>query len=142
MLTFHVSPYAVRHTIERHSALLTLSSLHLNQTVSREYGARRVINVTMQLQSGKTSEYYVMSRYHVIWSNTTLYSTQCPVVRSMGRLLVLVPDELERKFRFAIVSLNVSGGKKGGLSAAVGEAIEDWLKKHERAIARGGVNLA
>jgi len=60
----------------------------------------------------------------------------------MGRLLVLVPDALERKFRFAIVAMKVKGGKKGGLSAAVIEAIEDWLKKHEKAIARGGVNLA
>jgi hypothetical protein len=58
----------------------------------------------------------------------------------MGGLLALVPDALERKFRFAIVSLK--GGKKGGLSNAVTEAIEDWLKKHERAIARSGVNLA
>jgi len=35
----------------------------------------------------------------------------------------------------------MKGGKKGGLSSAVIEAIEDWLKKHERAIARGGVSL-
>jgi hypothetical protein len=52
----------------------------------------------------------------------------------MGRLLVLVPDALERKFRFAIVSMK--GGKKGDLSGAVAEAIEDWLKKHEKKIAR------
>ncbi|MGO9644563.1 MAG: hypothetical protein ACLPY5_07425 [Candidatus Bathyarchaeia archaeon] len=60
----------------------------------------------------------------------------------MGRLLVLVPDALERKFRFAIVSMKVKGGKKGGLSTAVIEAIQDWLKKHERAIARGSASLA
>ncbi|MGO9644999.1 MAG: hypothetical protein ACLPY5_09660 [Candidatus Bathyarchaeia archaeon] len=58
----------------------------------------------------------------------------------MGRLLVLVPDVLERKFRFAIVSLK--GGKKGGLSTAVAEAIQDWLMKHEKGIARGTLNLA
>ncbi len=58
----------------------------------------------------------------------------------LGRLLVLVPDDLERKFRFAIVSMK--GGKKGDLSATVSEAIEDWLKKHEKGIARGGVDLA
>jgi hypothetical protein len=57
----------------------------------------------------------------------------------MGRLLVLVPDALERKFRFAIVSLK--GGKKGGLSNAVTEAIQDWLKKHERGIAHNGMSL-
>lgn len=62
-------------------------------------------------------------------------------MKSMGRLLVLVPDDLEHRLRFAIVSMNVEGGKKGGLSAAVTEAIEDWLKKHKRTIAHGGVNL-
>ena len=61
---------------------------------------------------------------------------------SMGRLLVLVPDDLERRLRFAIVSMSVAGGKKGGLSAAVVEAVEDWLKKHEKAIAHGGANLS
>jgi hypothetical protein len=58
----------------------------------------------------------------------------------MGRLLVLIPDILERKFRFAIVSLK--GGKKGGLSSSVTEAIQDWLTKHESGIARGTANLA
>jgi len=58
----------------------------------------------------------------------------------MGRLLVLVPDALERKFRFAIVSLK--GGKKGGLSSSVSEAIQDWLKKNEKGIARGTINFA
>jgi hypothetical protein len=57
----------------------------------------------------------------------------------MGRLLVLVPDALERRFRFAIVSLK--GGKKGGLSNAVTEAIQDWLKKHERVIVRNGTGI-
>ncbi len=67
--------------------------------------------------------------------NTSLYRAVAlrPIVKTMGRLLVLVPDALERKFRFAIVAMK--GGKKGGLSAAVVESIEDWLKKHERAIA-------
>ncbi len=62
------------------------------------------------------------------------------VVRTMGRLLVLVPDALERKFRFAIVSLK--GGKKGGLSNAVTEAIQDRLTKHDKAFARGAVKIA
>ncbi len=61
------------------------------------------------------------------------------LVTSLGRLLVLVPDDLERKFRFGIVAM--TDGKKGGLSASVIEAIEDWLKKHEKAIARRGVKL-
>jgi hypothetical protein len=59
----------------------------------------------------------------------------------MGRLLVRVPDTLERKFRFAIVA-TMGGGRKGGLSTAVIEAIQDWLKKHDKAIARGAVKIA
>jgi len=62
------------------------------------------------------------------------------MVKNVGRLLVLVPDALERKFRFAIVSLK--GGKKGALSGAVTEAIQDWLKKHEKRIARNGAKFA
>jgi hypothetical protein len=49
--------------------------------------------------------------------------------------LVLVPDDLERRFRFGIVCLK--GGRKGGLSKAMAEAMEDWLKKHDAAITRG-----
>ncbi|MGO9645586.1 MAG: hypothetical protein ACLPY5_12675 [Candidatus Bathyarchaeia archaeon] len=52
----------------------------------------------------------------------------------MGRLSVLVPDALEHKFRFGIAAMK--GGKQGGLSDAVIEAVEDWLKKREKAIAR------
>jgi len=54
--------------------------------------------------------------------------------------LVLVPDKLERKFRFGIVAM--TDGKKGGLSASVIEAIEDWLKKNEKAIARRSMKAA
>jgi hypothetical protein len=35
--------------------------------------------------------------------------------------------------------MNIEGGKKGGLSAAVVEALEEWLKKHKGAIERGGM---
>jgi len=38
--------------------------------------------------------------------------------------------------------MNVAGGKKGGLSAAIIEAIEDWVKKNDKAIARGAVKIA
>jgi Arc/MetJ-type ribon-helix-helix transcriptional regulator len=53
----------------------------------------------------------------------------------MGKLSVVVPDPLERKFRFAIAAMK--NGKQGDLSDAVVEALEDWLKKREKAIARG-----
>ena len=53
----------------------------------------------------------------------------------MGKLSVVVPDALERKFRFAIAAMKM--GKQGDLSDAVVEAVEDWLKKREKAIPRG-----
>ena len=53
----------------------------------------------------------------------------------MGKLSVVVPDALERKFRFAIAAMK--DGKQGDLSDAVIEAVEDWLKKHEKTIGGG-----
>ena len=52
----------------------------------------------------------------------------------MGKLSVVVPDALERKFRLAIAAMK--SGKQGDLSDAVVEAVEDWLKKREQGIAR------
>ncbi|HKM76843.1 MAG TPA: hypothetical protein VJZ32_10525 [Candidatus Bathyarchaeia archaeon] len=52
----------------------------------------------------------------------------------MGKLSVLIPDALERKFRFAIAA--IKSGKQGDLSDAMIEAIEDWLKKHKKADTR------
>jgi len=52
----------------------------------------------------------------------------------VGKLSVIVPDALERKFRFAIAAMK--SGKQGDLSDAVIEAVEDWLEKREQAIAR------
>ena len=53
----------------------------------------------------------------------------------MGKLSVIVPDALERKFRFAIAAMK--SGKQGDLSDAVIEAVEDWLKKQEKTIGGG-----
>ena len=51
MLAFHVLPNAVSHTFECHPAFLTLSGLHLSQTVSGEYDSFHVIRLTMNLAS-------------------------------------------------------------------------------------------
>jgi len=45
----------------------------------------------------------------------------------LGRLYIVLSDEVERKLRLAVVVR--LGGKKGDLSAAIEEAVKDWLKK-------------
>ncbi|MBN1683569.1 hypothetical protein JW865_08475 [Candidatus Bathyarchaeota archaeon] len=43
----------------------------------------------------------------------------------MGRISVLITDELEKKLRFKTIER--FGGKKGDLSKAVEEAVEKWV---------------
>ncbi|MEM3988699.1 MAG: hypothetical protein QXZ22_08925 [Sulfolobales archaeon] len=47
----------------------------------------------------------------------------------MGKLYVRVDDDLETKFRVAV--LRVKGKKRGAISEAVEEAIKLWLEKYE-----------
>ena len=47
----------------------------------------------------------------------------------MGRLNIILSDDVERKLRFAII--DAYGGKKGDLSEAIEQAVNDWLEKHE-----------
>jgi ABC-type proline/glycine betaine transport system substrate-binding protein len=46
----------------------------------------------------------------------------------MGRMYIVLSDETERKLRLAVVT--VLGGKKGDLSAAIEEAVKEWLEKN------------
>ena len=43
----------------------------------------------------------------------------------MGRLDIVIPDELEKELRIEIV--NRLGGKKGDMSKAIAEAITQWI---------------
>jgi hypothetical protein len=45
----------------------------------------------------------------------------------MGRIYIVISDEVERRVRLEIVKR--LGGKKGDLSAAVEDALKDWLRK-------------
>ena len=45
----------------------------------------------------------------------------------MGRIDVMVRDDLERKLRVEVAKR--LGGKKGDLSKAIEEAIERWVEK-------------
>ena len=45
----------------------------------------------------------------------------------MGRLGVMIPDELEKKLRFK--TIEEYGGRKGDLSRAVEDAIQTWVAK-------------
>ena len=48
----------------------------------------------------------------------------------MGRLLVVIDDEVEKAFRNMVAK--IYGFKKGALSKAVEEAIRLWLEKHSK----------
>ena len=48
----------------------------------------------------------------------------------MGRMSIVLSDDLEQRFRKA-VALKY-GWKKGALSEAVEEAIEDWIKNQQK----------
>ena len=45
----------------------------------------------------------------------------------MGKIYIVLPDDLEEKFRTAV--FNRFGMKKGNLTIAIKEAIEDWINK-------------
>jgi len=47
----------------------------------------------------------------------------------MGRITLIIPDELEREFRTRVVQKY--GGKKGALAEAAGEAFKLWLKREK-----------
>ncbi len=47
----------------------------------------------------------------------------------MARWHVIIPDDLDKKFRMRV--LEEYGSEKGALSKAVAEAIDLWLKQRE-----------
>jgi hypothetical protein len=47
----------------------------------------------------------------------------------MGRICVILTDELEKKLRLKTVG--IFGGKKGDLSRAVEEAVKMWVTKEK-----------
>lgn len=47
----------------------------------------------------------------------------------MGKLQVILPDDLLQEFRIEIAKR--LGGKKGDLTIAVEEAVRDWIAKEE-----------
>jgi len=45
----------------------------------------------------------------------------------LGRIYIVLSDNVERRLRLAIVKR--LGGKKGDLSGAIEQAVNDWLRK-------------
>jgi hypothetical protein len=45
----------------------------------------------------------------------------------LGKLYIVLSDDVERRLRLAVVKR--LGGKKGDLSGAIEEAVNDWLRK-------------
>ena len=46
----------------------------------------------------------------------------------MGRIDVILPDDLEKKFRNKV--FKKFGMKRGNITAAIQEAIEQWIEKN------------
>ena len=57
------------------------------------------------------------------------YIEVAPLTFAMGRIDVVLPDQLERQLRMQVASRY--GGKKGNLLRAVSEAIELWVSSDE-----------
>jgi hypothetical protein len=47
----------------------------------------------------------------------------------MGKMSILIPDDVEKRFRLKV--LERLGSKKGVLSMAIAEAMELWIKSGE-----------
>jgi hypothetical protein len=45
----------------------------------------------------------------------------------LGRIYIVLSDDVERRLRLAIVIR--LGGRKGNLSGAIEDAVKDWLRK-------------
>ena len=48
----------------------------------------------------------------------------------MGRIDIILPDDMERKFREE--EFKKYGMKKGNITIAVEEAVDDWIKKKKK----------
>lgn len=48
----------------------------------------------------------------------------------MGKMTLILPDELEREFRTRVVQKY--GGRKGALAEAAAEAFELWLREEKK----------
>lgn len=48
----------------------------------------------------------------------------------MGRIDIILPDELEKKFREEV--FRMYGMKKGNITLAVEDAVCDWVKKKKK----------
>lgn len=48
----------------------------------------------------------------------------------MGRINITISDKLEDKFRKVVAAKY--GWKKGALSEAIEEALQDWIKKQQK----------
>ncbi len=48
----------------------------------------------------------------------------------MGRIDIILPDELEKKFREEV--FKNYGMKKGNITLAVEDAVQDWVKKKKK----------
>ena len=57
----------------------------------------------------------------------TVHKIQCSWRLKMGRICVVLSDQLEKQLRFKTIER--FGGKKGDLTRAVEEAVKTWITK-------------
>ena len=68
--------------------------------------------------------YGYIVKYITLYRALRIYSS---ARLSLGRIYIVLSDDVERRLRLTIVKR--LGGKKGDLSGAVEEAVNDWLGK-------------
>jgi hypothetical protein len=66
--------------------------------------------------------------------NLYVYVTTLLAGERMGRINIVLSDEIEHKLRVAIAQ---EGGKKGDLSGSIEQAILEWLQKDDREAKKG-----
>ena len=63
-----------------------------------------------------------------MWLCGKVYKVKSVLLLPMGRIDIILPDELETQFRNKV--FKKFGMKKGNITLAIQEAIEDWMKKN------------
>ena len=84
-------------------------------------------NTECEQQQENTTRNLDKYTYTYMHPHRRLHLVLRKVVMRLGRLYIVISDEVERRLRLEVVKR--LGGKKGALSSAIEEALKDWLKK-------------
>ncbi|MEM1680760.1 MAG: hypothetical protein QXZ56_06100 [Sulfolobales archaeon] len=110
---------------------LDTGSSHLFISFLLAYGSRVVLGVSGAIGEERFTEPRPSPTAHQLTGSEIFKYPDALIYFSvvcLGKLYVRVDDDLETKFRVAV--LRVKGKKRGALSEAVEEAIKLWLEKY------------